>query len=575
MKEKIYDNSNIAESYAGVTTPLTFSFARYVYQEVYQHFSKMMGADDKLIKENKRIFENMIEFIGYRIYYNLNSWYKMLSFFPGYKFSGEFMEKMMGVEKHNPFNEGVDYGFFRKYFLYLPKTILQSIKISLAFLFLGWRMERFNKYFEQVFSELNAIDLNRLSLNELKNLYKRADDKLLARWRVPIANDFAVMVSAGLADKFYKKWLVSNDAYFHMPITANKALVSLDPGNRVMRIVNCIKQDKKIKELFLGQQAEGEIIKLLHENFPTHKATHEIDNYLRRFGARMPNELKLESETLAENPVNFIVLIKKMVKNERPYSEQLRAIPKNTDYKNLSLAKRVFLRWLLRWAGNSIRRREEARFLRTLIFGYVRKVFLAIGVKMKREKIVKNVRDIFSLTIEEVFNIIDNKDNKRLDIDPLLIIKQRKRGFTKWQNVELPRRIETSRNISEIERSVLNHPTANKRRSLDGLTGRVASYPSTMSTFIGVALTLIDFDPTADFEGKILVTRQTDPGWTIIFPFLKGVVVERGGMLSHAAIIARELNIPCIVGVQQATDIISSGMKIKLDLQNGVIHEIC
>ena len=306
MKEKIYDNSNIAESYAGVTTPLTFSFARYVYQEVYQHFSKMMGAADRLIKENKYIFEHMIEFIGYRIYYNLNGWYKMLSFFPGYKFSGEFMEKMMGVEKHNPFNERIIYSFSQKYFLYLPKTILQIMKISLAFLFLGRRMGRFNRYFEQVFSELNAIDLNRLNLNELKNLYRRADDRLLARWRIPIANDFAVMASAGLADKFFKKWLTSNAAYSHMLITTNKPLVSLDPGNTIIRIVNRIKQDKKIKELFVNQHAAGEIIRLLHDNFSTHQVTHEIDNYLRKFGTRMPNELKLESETLIENPDNFI-----------------------------------------------------------------------------------------------------------------------------------------------------------------------------------------------------------------------------------------------------------------------------
>ena len=45
-------------------------------------------------------------------------------------------------------------------------------------------------------------------------------------------------------------------------------------------------------------------------------------------------------------------------------------------------------------------------------------------------------------------------------------------------------------------------------------------------------------------------------------------------MLSHAAIIARELNIPCIVGVENATDVIKSGMSIKLDLQNGLIQKL-
>ena len=216
MKEKIYDNSNIAESYAGVTTPLTFSFVRYVYKEVYQCFSKMMGANDKLIKENKFIFEHMVEFIGCRIYYNLNSWYKMLSFFPGYRFSGEFMEKMMGVEKHNPTNMDSSYNFYQKYFFYFPKTILQTIKISITFLFLRRHMPKFNKHFDRVYSKASLIDLNKLSLKKLQNAYTAIDDKLLSRWRVPIANDFAVMVSTGLADKLFKKWLNSDDAYLHL-----------------------------------------------------------------------------------------------------------------------------------------------------------------------------------------------------------------------------------------------------------------------------------------------------------------------------------------------------------------------
>src|SRR3990167_6773376 len=201
MEEKIYDNSNIAESYAGVATPLTFSFARYVYQEVYQHFSKMMGASDKLIQENKYTFERMIEFIGHRIYYSLNSWYTMLSFFPAYKFSSEFMEKMMGVEKRNIFVIEKSYGFFSKYSVYFPKMILQGIKIIFVFSLLERQMKKFSKYFENVFSELNTIDLDKLNPDELKQLYDEAEKRLLAQWKIPIVNDFAVMVSTGLADK--------------------------------------------------------------------------------------------------------------------------------------------------------------------------------------------------------------------------------------------------------------------------------------------------------------------------------------------------------------------------------------
>lgn len=571
MKKKIYDNSNIAESYAGVTTPLTFSFARYVYQEAYQHFSKMMGISNKAIQENIGIFEHMIEFVGYRIYYNLNSWYTMLSFFPAYKLSSEFMEKMMGVEKRNIFGVERNYRFFQKYFFYLPQTILQTIRIAFTFSFLGWRLEKFNKYFEQVFLELNSIDLDKLSLSELKGLFEETAAKLLTRWRVPIANDFAVMVSTGLADKLFKKWLASNEAYSYMAMMITAPLISLDPGNRLIQIAKHIRQDEEVKELFLGQHSEKEILQLLYEKFITHQATKEIEGYLKEFGVRMPNELKLESETLIEKPQNFISIIRRLIKIENIKEESSKTQFESVDFKNLNLIQKIFLKWLLRWAGNSIHRREKARFYRTLIFGYVRKIFLEIGKKMEQDKILKEQCDIFYLTIEEVFNIIGNK---RLRLNPVSVIEQRKSEYAKWQDIELPRRIETDQSIHEIERDLLNRVAVNKKQGFDRLAGLVASCPRKIQALSGVALVLKSFDPAADFEGKILVTRQTDPGWTIIFPLLKGVVVERGGMLSHAAIVARELNIPCIVGVEHATENIVSGMNIKLDLQNGLIQKI-
>ena len=569
MKENIYDNSNIAESYAGATTPLTFSFVRYVYQEVYQHFSKMMGASDNLIRENKDTFEHMVEFIGHRIYYNLNSWYKMLSFFPGYRLSSEFMEKMMGVEKHASLIKK-KYSFFEKYFFYFPMASLQFIKISLTFAFLGWRIKKFNLYFDKIFIDLNSIDLNKLALTELKKSYEELDNRLLSQWRVPIANDFAVMVSAGLADRIFKKWLNSDNAYSYMQPAANKPLTSLDPGNKLLQIAHLVKEDKIIHRLFL-EHKEEEIIKSLRNKYSAHKATQEIYIYLKNFGARIPNELKLESETLAENPKNFISLVKILVQGELIQNNAIKEEYIGNNLKNLSFFKKLFLEWLLRWAGNSIYRREDARFRRTLVFGHVREIFIEIGKKLGKEGFIKNTRDIFYLSIEEIFKIIDGKE---LNFDPLAIVEQRKLKLEKWKNIEMPRRFETIKSIPEIENDLLNQPVFSQKEDSYQLKGTVASRPNNTQMFSGTTLTLKDFDPLANFEGKILVTCQTDPGWTVVFPLLKGIVVERGGMLSHAAIVARELNIPCIVGVHQATDFLSTDMRITLNLQNGSVQKL-
>jgi rifampicin phosphotransferase len=72
--------------------------------------------------------------------------------------------------------------------------------------------------------------------------------------------------------------------------------------------------------------------------------------------------------------------------------------------------------------------------------------------------------------------------------------------------------------------------------------------------------------------GDVLVTRQTDPGWGPIFPLISGLVIERGGMLSHGAIIAREFGIPSVVGVKDATRLIAHGSSITVDGDRGIVH---
>ena len=71
-------------------------------------------------------------------------------------------------------------------------------------------------------------------------------------------------------------------------------------------------------------------------------------------------------------------------------------------------------------------------------------------------------------------------------------------------------------------------------------------------------------------RGDVLVTRQTDPGWAPVFCLISGLVIERGGMLSHGAIIAREFGLPCVVGVKNATQLIPHASHLTVDGDLGV-----
>ncbi|MFA5961566.1 MAG: PEP-utilizing enzyme [Parcubacteria group bacterium] len=75
-------------------------------------------------------------------------------------------------------------------------------------------------------------------------------------------------------------------------------------------------------------------------------------------------------------------------------------------------------------------------------------------------------------------------------------------------------------------------------------------------------------------KGNILVCPKTDPAWVSLMRKVSGVITESGGVLSHAAIVARELGIPCIVGLFGAMKKIKSGDLLKMDADRGTVKII-
>lgn len=75
-------------------------------------------------------------------------------------------------------------------------------------------------------------------------------------------------------------------------------------------------------------------------------------------------------------------------------------------------------------------------------------------------------------------------------------------------------------------------------------------------------------------NGEILVAARTDPGWVTLYPSAKGLLVERGSVLSHSAIVARELGLPAIVGIPQITKFLKTGDVVEMDGAQGTVKVI-
>ena len=75
-------------------------------------------------------------------------------------------------------------------------------------------------------------------------------------------------------------------------------------------------------------------------------------------------------------------------------------------------------------------------------------------------------------------------------------------------------------------------------------------------------------------QGEILVAEFTDPGWIMLFPAASGILVERGSLLSHSAIVSRELGIPAVVGITGLLDSLKDGDEVELDGTSGIVKKI-
>ena len=103
----------------------------------------------------------------------------------------------------------------------------------------------------------------------------------------------------------------------------------------------------------------------------------------------------------------------------------------------------------------------------------------------------------------------------------------------------------------------------------------VTGSPGSPGRATGPARLVHDVDDFAEVRrGDVLICRTTDPAWTPLFSVVAAVVTETGGMLSHAAIVAREIGIPAVVGAADALAVVPRGRPVVVDGARGTVSQV-
>lgn len=573
----LWDNSNIIESYSGVTSPLTFSFASAAYKQVYLQFCEVMGVPREVVDAHDGVYRNMLGHLRGRIYYNLINWYRLLLVLPGTASNKGFMETMMGV-KQGLRPELEDLFEFMKH----PPKYSLSARIKLAATTL-WRFARidsiigqFQSDFIEVYEEARKQPFDRMSLPALASYYQFLSDRVLRRWQAPIINDYLTMIFFGLLKKLCESWMHEDMATssLHNDLLCGEGdLESTEPTKALMRIAQLVDNGPpERREEFLGTPA-AEFWRQMREE-GMHSDLHGgFARFLDKYGFRCVNELKLEEPDLHDDP-SFVVeavasyvrmkaySIDAMEKRERA----IRAAAESKVRGKLSgLRRAVFFR-VLQQARKAVRNRENLRFARTKIFGVARHLFRAMGARLADLGQLDQGADVFYLTVEEVLGWVEGRPTT---IALRTLAAARKTEFEVYRKTPAPPdrflvygAVGASMGWPQILADADLLRGVGQSKDPDKLTG-IPCCPGVVEGTVRVVREMRD---ATGMAGEILVTERTDPGWVPLYPSCSGLLIERGSLLSHSAVVARELGLPAIVGISGGLmSKLETGMRVRVD----------
>jgi pyruvate,water dikinase len=573
----IWDNANIAESYCGVTTPLTFSFARSVYEAVYRQFCRVLGVPARVLDENRDLFPRMLGLLEGRVYYNLGSWYRLLALLPGFRANRGFMEQMMGVSEGLPAEVVAALPRAGRLARLRDRLALAGAAVGLVRSGLGLRAQvrRFQHRLDTALAP-PAPPLAERRPDELVAHYRELEERLLLRWDPPIVNDFLAMVFYGLLRTLARRWCGDAEGTLQNDLlTAEGGLVSAEPARRVRAMAALVARDPAAVAL-LCTGTLGEIERWMGE---AAEFRARFEAYLERFGDRCLEELKLESLTLHDEPLTLLRAVGHYARRLAAAGPgaQASSDPRLRREAEAQVAAALRGAPLRRWAFGCVLRRararvkdrENLRFQRTRLFGRVRRIFVELGRRLAAEGRLDDARDVFWLEVEEVLGFVEGRCTTT-DLRGLAAV--RRAEYARHRAGPAPAdRLETRGAVhlgNDLRAAApAGPPGGDAAETLRG-TG---CCPGVVR---GPARVILDPRDAELRPGEILVAPRTDPGWIMLFPSAAGLLVEHGSLLSHSAIVARELGIPAVVAMAGLTAWVKTGEWLELDGRTGVARKL-
>ena len=534
LPTRILDNSNISESFPGICLPLSESFAGEMYSGIFTSLGRRFLG--KRVSSYEAVFQRMVGGFSGRMYYEISSWYDILRLLP---FSGKIIpvwQGMLGVS-----NEEISFSKKKPgFFLKCRITLL----FCYYFIVSQRKMQELDKFFQERYASYSKRVDEEEEAQELYRIFLEMKEDILREWDITLMNDMVSFISTHLYGK--------------------KTAFSLE----TMKPVRALSALKAVAR---------------KHGLDSEEYRREKKSYISAYGDRIEGELKLETRTYRSNEELLDRWILDALEMEETDCSEKDC--KETSRMEKPSEQKQRKSFLYRLAESSCNNREISRLHRTRCFGLMRRIVDKVG-----EKTIGF--DVYYLSLDELKELLFSGKDFSLKIARERELRKAYERLPVLSRVKLLGKVDRDPLAGEIR--VLSYesfkgkseksrvPFSQEPKNFES-NGKMESTPRVFfgrgvskGIFRGEVLKIKSLQElrATEAKGKILLSYSTDPGW---FPYLdmaSGLITERGSLLSHSAILARELEKPAVVNIPKIMEELQSGDIVEIDGDLGICSVI-
>lgn len=375
-------------------------------------------------------------------------------------------------------------------------------------------------------------------VKQLKEVMNLSEEIAYVRFRYNIFPSVAVSKLLYKSLRSVDKNINEFDLLSDLPYKTWKMNVAL------RKLTSYIQEDNSLKEAIINFNIDNkDFIKDIQKQYPNF--SFKLDEFLSEFGWKSSSSYcAFGSVSWFEDMTSLFSLVKALLHSDKKdiKSNKYKLILQKIE-RSFSPKKAAKIRKKIEEIRSYHMNREESLYLIEMCYGLARKI--AFEIDHRFPEIFEHPKDILFLKLSEVYSLCSRTKNYK----KLVMVRKKNRSQNEilWNSLSLGKK--------QDDENVLTGVSGNR-----GICkGRVKKI-----------LSLQEFYKMQ--PGDILVCRYTDPSWTPLFILAAAVVSDTGGPLSHSAIVAREYNIPAVLGCGNATDTLKDGEEIVVDGDEGIVR---